>query len=166
MEIQKLSVRYRVRQLAERDADAVLALYRGNPQYFDAMHDSPTLESARADLTALPPKKTAEDKFYLGFYEGETVIAVMDLILSYPDERTAWIGLFMVSGMRQGRGIGSRIVKDALSYLKTLGFFAVRLGYVETNPQSKAFWEKNEFRPTGFKSQQEKYTIVLMEKEL
>ena len=31
----------------------------------------------------------------MGYYDGEKLIAVMDLILTYPDEQTAFIGFFM-----------------------------------------------------------------------
>ncbi len=166
MQIENVSQRYGVRKLCERDAEEVFSLYKTNPQYFDAMHDIATLESVKADLVALPLKKTAEDKFYLGFYEGDSLVAIMDLILAFPNERTAFIGLFMVDGAWQGKGIGSLIVTQALGYLKSLGFSACRLGYVKTNPQSRAFWEKNGFLPTGTQSQQEHYTIVIMEKEI
>ena len=59
MQIQNFSPRFMVKQLESSDAAMVYMLYQGNPQYFDAMQDAPTLESAKADLTALPPKKTA-----------------------------------------------------------------------------------------------------------
>ena len=166
MQIQKISKCYCVRRLDEHEVDAVFALYQTNPKYFDAMHDIPTLESVKADLTALPHKKTTEDKFYLGLYEGETLIAIMDLILAYPNNQTAFIGLFMVDGAWQGKGIGSLIIEQALGYIKRLGFTSCRLGFVETNLQSKAFWEKNGFLPTGALRRQERCTIVLMEKSL
>lgn len=166
MEIQNLSQRFSVMRLDGRDASTVFALYQTNPQYFEAMQEYPSLDSVKNDMTALPPKKTAEDKFFLGFYDQESLVAVMDLILAFPDEQTAFIGLFMVDGAQQGKGIGSQIIEQTLSYLKTLGFAACRLGYVKTNLQSKAFWEKNGFMPTGAESQRAHYTIVIMEKSI
>jgi len=164
MQIQSLSHRFRVVRLDERDAADVFALYQTNPQYFETMQEYPSPDSVKADLTVLPPKKTADDKFYLGFYEGESLIAVLDLILAFPDEQTAFVGLFMVDHSLQGKGIGSLIIAQALDYLKSLGFSSCRLGYVKTNPQSKAFWEKNGFLPTGDESRRKHYTIVIMEK--
>ncbi len=35
-------------------------------------------------MTALPPGKAMEDKWFVGFYDGDCLIAVMDLILNYP----------------------------------------------------------------------------------
>lgn len=166
MQLDKLSRCYSVRRLNEEDALKIYELYLSNPQYFEAMSDAPTLDGVKADLTALPPNKTYENKYYLGFYENENLIAVMDLILAFPNQRTAFIGLFMVHATQQGREVGSRIITDTLAYLKSLGYSACRLGYVKTNSQSKAFWQKNGFIPTGVESNQEKYTIILMEKKL
>ncbi len=166
LQVQALSSFCTVRRMAQEDAGAILALYQGNPQYFDAMQDWPTLESVRDDLTVLPPGRAAQDKFFVGFYLNGNLAAVMDLILGYPDGRTAFIGLFMVDAARQGRGLGSRIVGETLACVKALGYCAARLGYVQGNAQSRAFWEKNGFAPTGAVSEREKYVIVSMGKQL
>ena len=75
-------------------------------------------------MTALPPGKCAADKHYLGFFDRETLVAVLDLIERYPQDDTAYIGFFMTK-------------KE------------VRLAVDRGNPQSKAFWEKNGFALTG-----------------
>ena len=33
------------------------------------------------------------DKYYIGYYKGKELIAIMDFIMAYPDEKTAFIGL-------------------------------------------------------------------------
>ena len=166
MKIESLSRSYHVVRFSEADAEKVFSLYQTNPQYFEAMGDIATLDGAKADLIALPPKKTSDDKYFCGYYDGDELVALMDLILGFPNEQTAFIGLFMVHAAQQGRGVGSNIIADALAYLRFLGFTACRLGYVKTNAQSKAFWLKNGFLPTGVECVQEKYTIVMMEKRI
>lgn len=166
MELEKLSPRYAIRQLDLSDAETVLHLYQGNPQYFEHMHDMPTLASTQSDLTALPPGKNRDDKHYLGFYDGEELIAVMDLIEGFPTPDTAFIGLFMVRGERQGKGLGRQLITDALAALAKTGFAHVRLGYVETNAQSRSFWYACGFQPTGVISKQEAYSVVIMQKEI
>ena len=166
MEIRKLSSRYSVRALGLCDAHEILDLYSGNPIYFDHMHSMPTLESVQDDLTALPPGKTHADKHYVGFYDGDTLVAVVDLIEGFPNPKTAFIGLFMVNCAYQGKGGGSSIIADVLCELRSMHFQAVRLGYVETNAQSKAFWYKNGFEPTGVKSEQDGYVVVLMQRSI
>ncbi len=49
------------------------------------------------------------------------LIAVMDLILKYPNDETAFIGLFMVDSASQGKGTGTAIIEECLCFLKTAG---------------------------------------------
>ncbi len=166
MDIRKLSGQYRVRTLGDGDVDAIFALSAGNPMFYEYCPPFVTRESILADQKALPPRTTYDDKFYVGFFCGETLVAVLDLILNYPNQQTVFIGLFMLDRQFQGRGIGSEIVQGCFRYLKTLGYAYVRLGFAKGNPQSEAFWMKNGFQKTGVQSVQENYTMVVMQKEL
>ena len=89
-----------------------------------------------------PPDKESFDKYYLGYYDGEKLIAVMDLILHYPDKDTAFIGFFMTDVSVQNAGIGSVIIDMLCSCLKNYGFSSIRLGWVKGNPQVEHFWKK------------------------
>lgn len=90
----------------------------------------------------------------------------MDLICHYPNAKTAFMGFFMMNCRYQGRGIGSAIIAESLSYLKKLGFSAVRLGYRKENAQIEHFWRKNEFAPTGIETDNGQGTIVVLQKQL
>ena len=102
MQLQSLSRRYTVRQLMETDVDAILALCSGNPQFYRYHPPMVTKASILDDLQAVPPGKTLSDKYFIGFYDGETLAAMMDLITGYPNPATAYIGLFMVDAAQQG----------------------------------------------------------------
>lgn len=39
-------------------------------------------------VRALPPRMTYDDKYYVGFWDGQRLVAVMDLVSNYPDENT------------------------------------------------------------------------------
>lgn len=117
MQLQSFSRRYTVRQLMETDVDAMLALCSGNPQFYRYHPPMATKASILDDLQAVPPGKTLSDKYFIGFYDGETLAAMMDLITGYPNPATAYIGLFMVDAAQQGRGTGSAPrTKMALTY--------------------------------------------------
>ena len=105
------------RRLTEADAAQVCALMQGNPLFYRYHPPQPTPESIRIGMTALPPGKAMEDKWFVGFYDGDCLIAVMDLILNYPASGTAFIGLFMTAHDRQGCGLGSRILRDCIARL-------------------------------------------------
>ena len=106
-------------------------------------------ESIQEDLLALPPKKDKKDKYYLGFYKESQLIAVMDLILDYPQQGVAFIGFFMVDQAYQKHGIGSEIIQDCIQYLNICSYPKIRLAIDQGNPQSEAFWIKNHFVKTG-----------------
>lgn len=165
MDVKKLSSVYSVRKLTDADMERIYTLSLGNPMFYRYCPPAVTRESIDRDLKALPPRTTPEDKFYVGFFEAEKLVAVMDLILHYPNAGTAFIGLFMMDKAFQGRGIGSQIVRECFAYLRALGFSAVRLCFAKGNPQSEAFWQKNGLKRTGLEVPYENYTAVVMQRE-
>jgi len=165
-QIEKLSKQYGVKQLTDTDVAAVVALCKENPMYYQYCPPFVTEDSIRADMKALPPRKNMEDKYYLGFYEGESLVAVMDLILGFPNEETAFVGFFMMNKAYQGKGTGTALMAEVYECLKECGFFFVRLCFAKGNPQSEHFWMKNGFVPTGVEAQNEGYTAVVLEKGL
>ncbi|MDE7220365.1 MAG: GNAT family N-acetyltransferase [Oscillospiraceae bacterium] len=163
---QQISTQYQVRRITEEDLPELLSLAQGNPTYYEHMYTKPLLEDLQNDLTKLPPRTTPEDKYFLGFYRDGRLCAALDLILHYPNPETAFIGWFILRKDLQGRGTGTAVISELLAFLKEHGFSSVRLGYVKGNPESRAFWEKNQFTPTGIEPEGDGYTIVVMERTL
>lgn len=166
MNIEHFSIKYNVRRIGEEDAEQVYWLELGNPLYFEFCPPEPSVDQVLKDRKVLPPNTSGEDKFYLGFYNEGELVAVMDLIFHYPNEKTAFVGFFMMNSRYQGRGIGSAIIADSLLYLKKIGFASVRLGYRKGNTQSEHFWRKNGFEPTGIETDNGQGTIVVLQKKL
>ena len=157
IDISALSAGYAVRRLGPDDAALVHALCAGNPQFYRYSPAECSEEQVLRDMAIAPPGIPPSQKHYVGYFDGDALIAVMDLIDGYPDADTAFIGFFMLAGERQGRGAGRAIIGEALAYLRAVGYAAVRLCIDEGNPQSTAFWTKHGFtvlkripRETGF----------------
>ena len=165
METQRLSTVYRISVLQESDIPTIFSLCQNNPKYYRHCPPAVSAESIRKDMHVLPEGKTLADKYYLGFWKDARLIAVLDLIWEYPDKETAFIGFFMMNMDVQGNGIGTKIIKEACSYLKE-HFSFIRLGYVKGNEQSEHFWIKNGFLPTGKITKTDTYDIVCMQKVL
>ncbi len=163
--IQELSKTYRISLLHEPDIPAVLKLCSRNPQYYEHCPPYVSPESIRQDMQAVPEGKSPEDKYYLGFFKAGRLIAVMDLISGYPDQETAFIGFFMMNMDMQGQGAGSHIIEEVCACLNKY-FSYIRLGYVKSNEQSRHFWQKNGFMPTGIVTKTAAYDIVVMQKNL
>ena len=166
MNIQLLSNRYTIRDLLPQDAKMVCEVLKANTIFYKYHPPMVTAESILEDMEALPPNKGYEDKHYIGFFRNDVLVAVMDLIEHYPKSGTALLGFFAMNANLQGQGIGTGIISDSIDYLAQLGFQKVRLGIDKGNPQSKAFWLKNDFSFTGEEYESDGSTILVMERKL
>ena len=137
MDIRLLSEVFLVRRLDLADVDIVYDMNCKNEIFYEYHPPFVTKQSIIEDMAALPPHKSYDDKYYIGFFENNTLVANMDLILDYPTEKIAFIGLLMVNILYQNNGVGSKIVCDTCIYLKELGYKKIRLGVDKENPQSK-----------------------------
>ena len=165
IQIEKLSDAYTIRRLTDADVPMLYAWMLRNDQYFRYCGGSTTPERVRQDLTLCPPGTEPAQKHYVGFFDADTLVAVMDLIDGYPDADTAFIGFFMMNKDLQGQGTGTAIVRDVLAALRALGYTAVRLGIDKENPQSNHFWRKNGFAVLR-EAAQERGIVLLAERRL
>lgn len=160
VEITEISKNYQVRRLGRDDVDAIYELCRENRIFYRYHEPFVTKESILDDMEALPPGKSRKDKYYVGFFDGGSLVAIMDLILGYPEKNTAFIGLFMTDVRYQHRGVGSQIISGLAAYLSACGCGKIRLGVDKGNPQSHAFWTKNRFQTIG------EARYIVMEREI
>lgn len=162
----RFSARYAVRALTKADVPAIYALCRSNPLYYEHCGAETSEELIARDMALLPPGTDAEQKYYLGFFDGGRLLAVLDLIGGYPEADVAFIGFFMVHGDCAGRGLGTGIIGELFAALRAAGFQSVRLAYEKSNPQSKHFWTKNGFRPLREVTHPDFGTVILAESDL
>lgn len=87
----KTTQKYITRKLTEADVPDISKLYLGNPEYFKRCLQSH--ETVKEYMLSLPPTKGIEVDFFLE----HSLIAVMGLIDKYPDDKTAFMELFMVT---------------------------------------------------------------------
>ena len=106
-----------------------------------------TRKSIESDMMTLPSNIDIKDKYYVGYFKNEKLIAVLDLIDGYPKKDIVFIGFFMMDINVQKNGIGSAIVNELIEYLATLKYKEVRLGWINGNLQAEHFWIKNGFCP-------------------
>ena len=165
LDVSGFSSRFSVRVLDERDADEIFRLCRGNTQFYQFCGAKAEKEQVLRDLRITPPGVDASFKYYLGFYEGQELIAVMDLIDGYPEPGIGYIGFFMLERARQGKELGSSIIREVEAYWKRLGNTALRLGIDKENPQSTHFWKKNGFSVIR-EVEREGWTVLVAEKKL
>lgn len=147
------------------DAEAILEFCKENTQYYEYCQAEPTLEQILSDLHLAPPGISPEDKYYVGFYQDDDLVAVMDLVDGFPEDRIVFIGFFMMSKHLQGQEIGSSIIRGVSDYLKNAGMTSVRLAIDKGNPQSTHFWKKNGFNII-YETDRDGHTLLVAEREL
>ena len=162
-DLSKLSTQYRVRYMDDSDADALLGFCLQNDQYYRYCGKQPSRELILHDLHITPPNTPADAKYYVGFYDKDVLVAIMDLIDGYPDSDTAFIGFFMMNRQLQGRQIGTHIIQELCLYLKETSLKRFLLGIDKENPQSNHFWAKNDFSVIR-EVEQDEGTILVAEK--
>lgn len=166
MDVSAFSNRFAVRPLTEADVEAVFALCTGNPLFYQHCPPAVSRASILEDMEALPPGKTKEDKYYVGYFDGEKLVAVIDFIHGTPKPDIAFLGFFMTDASTQGQGLGSSIIGELAARLRELGYDSIRLGWVNGNPQSEHFWRKNGFVPILTTRNNGPYEVVIAEKRL
>lgn len=100
-------------------------------------------DEAEKTLTGLPSAKSKDDKYVIGvFGEEAELVAALDLIKDYPEEKVWWIGLLMIDPDMRGHGLG-RIIFNALKeWITQFNVEEIRLGVVERNEKAIKFWTK------------------------
>ena len=165
IKIEKLSQKYTIRKLIEDDVDMIYDFCSKNKQFYLYCGQDVTKESILNDIRITPPNIPMNQKHYIGFFEENQLIALMDLIDGYPDEQTAFIGFFMVKHDLHNQGIGTAIINEVTSVLADLGFTQSRLGIDSTNPVGLHFWQKNGYKIIN-EVQRNNGIIVVAQKEL
>lgn len=166
MRIELFSEKYMVQELSDKNVDEIYELCSNNNLYYEYCPPFVTRQGILDDMRGFPPGKTVEDKYYVGFYQQEKLIAVMDFIDGFPQKEIAYIGFFMTDASIQNRGLGTEIIEFLCKHLVDLSYKSIRLAWVKGNPQSEHFWLKNYFRPIKETKSNVSNEVILAERIL
>ena len=117
IDISKFSQQYLIRTLGINDVCEIQIICKRNELFYKYTNAHPTKENILLDMNITPPNVSPRDKYYVGFYKEDRLVAILDLIDGWPDNKTAYIGFFMMNPDFQGKNIGSQIIKDITQYL-------------------------------------------------
>lgn len=165
-----LPVGMTVETAAERDYPDVVDIRRTNPAY-QAIEGSgeATLESVAEEARELPPGTAVEQKHYAILRKDGAPAAVFDLIEGYPDEHTAFLGLFMVHGAFRHQGTGAALMASFWQSLSFTPLRKVRLAVIENNRTGLDFWVRQGFAEVGrnvSRSGDCEWNVIVMEREV
>jgi|SRR5579871_83040 RimJ/RimL family protein N-acetyltransferase len=145
------SERLRIREIVPDDLPALLPVYLSNPQ-FVAWSEGSQGEAGYYDLAMLQRDwqvaQMMPGRVMLGIYLKATGEAVgqADYLAENPDDGLPWLGLLMIAGSHQRRGLGSEaFARLAQHFREDLGWTRLRIGVLEQNTPATAFWEAQGF---------------------
>lgn len=102
--------------------------------------------------TALPEGKTADDRYLYGVYLGDEMIGCVDLLRGYPDEKTAMLGLLLLSEQHQRRGFGARTYREVERIISGWPEISlIRAAIIASNDIVIPFWKKMGLVDTGIR---------------
>ena len=158
LDIGALSTSHQVRAITPEDISDVYELCRSNRKYYEYTNEAPTVESLTRIISRVPEGADSGSKHFVGFYQGERLVSVLDLICGWPDGNDAFIGWFMVDGSLQRQGIGSQIFADVRAAMAAQGYDGLSLSCERENAEAIAFWQAQGFRAEGGDSTSIRFT--------
>lgn len=114
-------------------------------------------------ISEVPEGAGTAQNIFTGFYSGEELLAVLDLITGYPEKDDVLIGWFMVSATHHRKGIGSQLFADVRAAMKAQGFTHLTLNCPAAAEDAIAFWENQGFRGTVSATDE---NIVIMSRDI
>ena len=165
-DIQILSTDFSVRSITEADISDVYHLCKNNRRYYRYLGSKPSRKELTDVISEVPEGTDPENKHFVGFYEGDSLIALLDLITGYPEENDAFIGWFIVDADRHRQGIGSSVFADIRAALKAQGFDHLALACFRENVEARQFWEDQGFVITRPGKNQNGRDVDVMERDI
>jgi RimJ/RimL family protein N-acetyltransferase len=138
-----------LRKIDSQYLDVLQGLLDAAPSYYMKIDGVPNAGSAKELFEELPPNCTYDNKHVLLIEQEATAIGVIDLIIGYPDSKTAFIGLLVLDEKFQGKGLGLASYKLLEEYIAQFKISSIELGVNDTNDVGMAFWSKLSFTPNG-----------------
>ena len=143
----------RIAPLSSDDVVALQEVIESQATYTERITGHPPGPSDALSTLLMRPDGMAEDaKCVYGAWEDDRLVGAADVIVGYPREDVAFIGLLLVHGAVAGQGYGRRthdLVVEAILE-RAPQAQTLRLAIVDTNAeQAEPFWKALGYRPTG-----------------
>lgn len=159
--IETFSSDFETKRIKEADIADVYNLYRSNVKYYRSNNERPSKKALTKVISEIPEGADISQKYFLGFYDKDDIVAILDLITGYPNKDDAFIGWFMVKEELHRKGVGSQIIADVRASLQAQGIKHISLECGKENKDAISFWKDQ-----GFVITQTQDNTVSMKKDM
>lgn len=140
------SAPYLVQELTENDLSQMLELEKSQSTYLKLQgKQNLTIEEIKSDLTSIPLSVKSEQKWTLGFFKADKLVAMIDFLTDYPEVQSVWIGLLLVSKNEEQQGIATHLLKALFKSFKSEQFTNVQTLKYEQEEVNQKLLEKFNF---------------------
>jgi GNAT superfamily N-acetyltransferase len=144
----------RAERFREKTIDRAQAFVEANPAYsLLATGEPPKPGDAMRELTERPAPVRPEDLFFLGFWQREDLVAIANVLRTWPVPGISHVGLFQVAEAWHGREVSTPCYEALERWM--IAEFAprwLRLGVLATNTRALRFWSRMGYHETGRKA--------------
>ena len=141
---------YETRPITKANCEQAMDVYDSNHDFFILTEGKPaTVSGCLANIDAVPPGFDPQYKCYIGLWEQERCIAILDFLVGYPNPECLYIGLLLVHGSLHGKGTGRKIVTSLLDAAQKQGLNTAKVAVCTANSKAIAFWSSLSFAKTG-----------------
>ncbi len=145
-EMRKYLKNYQFEMVDKKNIDEVLKVFRNSPYFINSTQNHETSrEECLKDMTEIPPETTIEQKTYVLIYQNKKAIGMIDYVEEYPNQKTGYIGLFIIEEGYHRKGMGRELLEGLKQISLEKNFQYLELGCYEENKVGLAFWLKNKF---------------------
>lgn len=131
---------------SEADRRALQQVLLAAPAYSLLVEGALPSKDAAINLFAeLPPCKTHEDKFVLGFFVGADPAGCAEIIRGYPTAEVAFVGLLLFAEPFQGKALGVVALAHIESFVRPWACNALRIAVMANNQRAHGFWKHQGF---------------------
>lgn len=134
----------------DTDLDHVIQFYSDAPDYWElAEGKTPGPSKAKAFFTDGPPGCDPDASYRLGLFFDDRLSGLAEVSFGFPLDGDAYLGLMMLGQWARGKGHGAAFLSHIETTLRTTGYTKLYLAVMASNPQGRAFWEREGFIATG-----------------
>ncbi len=143
-----------IRELAPNEAPLVARFYAEAPDYWLLAEGAcePDRQS-REFFTDCPPGCDPTQSHRLGLFLDGRLSGVAEVSYGFPEPSDAYLGLMLLGPWAQGAGHGRAFLAHAETLARSRGAPRLYLAVLDANPRGRAFWEREGFKGTGLRGQ-------------
>lgn len=139
-------VAYQVRELTHENDAQIYALQKANQAFFSLFMDHHlTHQEAVADLDSVATQAKADQKYYLGFFDHDKLVASLDLTIDYPGPKIVWIGQYLTDPQAVTDDQKTALLTQVLKTLRQLATQTVQLILPKRDVTDQKFYETLKF---------------------